>query len=156
VQFPNNMRILSIRENPDLKDIAIAYFQQSWQSVWPVIYEDAISHAIWANNNLPQWYLLEKGKEIIGCAGLITNDFISRGDLYPWFCGLYIEEKERGNRYSALLLDKAKSDAKKFGYSNLYLCTEHLGLYEKFGFEYIGQGYHPWQEASRVYGIELK
>ncbi|MEM6380166.1 MAG: GNAT family N-acetyltransferase [Bacteroidota bacterium] len=150
------MRIISIRENPNYRDIAIAYFQRNWKSVWPIIYEDAIAHAINAKNDLPQWYLLEKEAKIIGCAGLITNDFISRGDLYPWVCALYIEEKERGNAYSVLLLNKAKNDSRKFGFPNLYLSTQHIGLYEKFGFEYIGQGYHPWQEESRIYGIELK
>lgn len=150
------MKIISIRENPNYRDIAIEYFQQNWKSVWPIIYEDAISHALNAKNDLPQWYLLEKENKIIGCAGLITNDFISRGDLYPWVCALYIEEKERGNAYSSLLLEKAKIDSRKFGFNNLYLCTEHIGLYEKFGFEYIGQGYHPWHEESRIYGIKLE
>ena len=150
------MRILSIREHPNYRDIAIAYFKNSWKSVWPRIYEDSISHSINATNDLPQWYLLEKENEVIGCAGLITNDFISRGDLYPWVCSLYIAEKERGNAYSSLLLNKAKSDARKSGYQNLYLCTDHIGLYEKFGFEYLGQGYHPWQEESRIYGIALE
>ena len=131
------MRIISIREHPGYKDLAIDYFQQHWKSVWPIIYEDAISHAIDAKNDLPQWYLLEKEKKVIGCAGLITNDFISRGDLYPWLCALFIDEKERGNAYSSLLLDRAKSDSKKFG------------------FTYIGQGYHPWEEESRIYGIDL-
>lgn len=73
--------------------------------MWPIIYEDSISHSINAKNDLPQWYLLEKEDKIIGCAGLITNDFISRGDLYPWVCGVYIDEKERGNAYSSLLLN---------------------------------------------------
>lgn len=135
----NKMRILSVRENPARKDIAINYFQQSWNSVWPIIYEDAISHCIKAKNDLPQWYLLEKENEIIGCSGLLTNDFISRGDLYPWVCGLYIGEKHRGNAYGSFLLYKAKSDAKKIGYEYLYLCTEHIVYYEKYGFEYIGQ-----------------
>ena len=85
--------IISVRENPDYKDKAIAYFQQSWKSVLPIIYEDCITHSIDARNSLPQWYLLEKNGEIIGCAGLITNDFISRGDLYPWVCALFIDEK---------------------------------------------------------------
>ncbi len=75
------MRIISIRENPRYKDVAIKYFQQSWKSVWPIIYEDCINHCIDASNDLPQWYLLEKDDKIIGCAGLITNDFISRGDF---------------------------------------------------------------------------
>lgn len=149
------MRIISIRENPNYRDVAIKYFQQSWKSVRPVIYEDAITHCINARNGLPQWYLLETEGEIIGCAGLITNDFISRGDLYPWVCAVFIEEGHRGNAYGSLLLDKAKSDAKKSGYEFLYLCTKHIGYYEKYGFTYIGQGYHPWGEESRIYEIEL-
>ena len=131
------MRILSIREHPDYRDIAIGYFQQNWKSVWPIIYEDAISHAIDAKNDLPQWYLLEKENEVIGCAGLVTNDFISRGDLYPWVCALYIEENERGYAYISVLLNKAKNDFIKFGFRNLYLCFYYNGIYEIFGFKYF-------------------
>ena len=150
------MRIISIRENPSYKDIAIKYFQQCWKSVWPVIYEDCINHCVDARNDLPQWYLLEKESKIIGCAGLITNDFISRGDLYPWVCAIYIDEKHRGNHYGKILIDKAKNDTQKFGHEYLYLSTEHIGYYEKYGFEYIGQGYHPWEEESRIYQIALE
>ena len=107
------MNIISIRENPDYKDIAIKYFQQSWKSVLPIIYEDCIIHSIEARNSLPQWYLLEKDSKIIGCDGLITNDFISRGDLYPWVCAIFIDEKYRGNSYGSLLIEKATKDAKK-------------------------------------------
>lgn len=149
------MKIISVRENPDYKNKAIAYFQRSWKSVLPIIYEDCITHSIGARNSLPQWYLLEKNAEIIGCAGLITNDFISRGDLYPWVCALFIEEKHRGNAYGTLLIEKAKHDAKKSGFEYLYLCTEHIGYYEKYGFKYIGQGYHPWGEESRVYELDI-
>ena len=149
------MEIISIRENPSYKDIAINYFQQKWKSVWPVIYEDSINHSINATNDLPQWYLLKEGSEIIGCAGLITNDFISRMDLYPWVCAIFIEEKHRGNAYGSLLIDRAKIDAKKAGFDYLYLCTSHIGYYEKYNFKYIGQGYHPWGEDSRIYELEI-
>ena len=150
------MNIISVREQPEFVHKAIAYFQRSWKSVLPIIYEDCISHSIHAKNSLPQWYLLEKEGELIGCAGLITNDFISRGDLYPWVCAVFIEEKYRGNAYGSLLLEKAKIDSKKAGFNYLYLCTEHIGYYEKYGLTYIGQGYHPWGEESRIYELELE
>ncbi|MGB5498514.1 MAG: GNAT family N-acetyltransferase [Maribacter sp.] len=149
------MKIISIRESPEYKNIAIEFFQRNWKSVWPIIYEDCINHSIGAKNPLPQWYLLEQGVDIIGGAGLITNDFISRGDLYPWVCAVFIEEKHRGNAYGSFLIEKAKIDAKTAGFEYLYLCTEHIGYYEKYGFEYIGQGYHPWEEESRIYQLEL-
>ena len=149
------MKIISVRKNPEYKDEAIAYFQQSWPDVLPIIYEDCISHCINAKNALPQWYLLQNDDKIIGCAGLVTNDFISRGDLYPWINALFIDERYRGNEYGSLLIDHAKTDAKKAGFEYLYLCTEHIRYYEKYGFKYIGQGYHPWGGESRIYEIDL-
>lgn len=150
-----NEKIISIRENPDYKDKAILFLQNSWPEVSPIIYKDCIFHSIDAEQVLPQWYLLEKNNEIIGCAGLITNDFISRMDLYPWLCAMFISEKYRGNNYTSLLIKKAKNDTKSFGFKYLNLCTDHIGYYEKFGFKYIGQGYHPWEEESRIYQITL-
>ena len=135
------MKIISIRENPTYKDIAINYFQSKWPSVYPVLYEDSINHSIDSPNPLPQWYLLEKDNEM---------------DLYPWVCAVYIDENHRGHFYSTLLLEKAKEDTIKAGFSRLYLSTEHIGFYEKLGFKYIGQGYHPWEDESRIYEIEVK
>ena len=149
------MKLISLRQHPDFLERAIAYFQEKWPSVMPEIYDDSLRHSIDARNHLPQWYLLMDKNKIVGCAGLITNDFISRGDLYPWLCALFVDEEYRGQRLSTLLIDRAKADTKAFGYSHLYLSTEHIGLYEKIGFQFIGEGYHPWNESSRIYEIEV-
>lgn len=149
------MNIISVREQPQYAGRIIVYLQQCWSEVSPIIYDDCISHCIKTTNPLPQWYVLEKEGEFIGCAGLITNDFISRMDLYPWLCALFIDENHRGHNYAQMLIERTKEDARKFGFSNLYLCTNHVGYYEKFRFQYIGNGYHPWGEQSRIYAIEL-
>jgi len=150
------MKIISVRETPEHKDAAIEYISAAWPSVPRIIYENSISEAIYAASPLPQWYLLEKNGKPVGCAGLITNDFVSRMDLYPWVCALYIDKGERGNSYGRLLLDRAKEDCMKMGFENLYLTTEHRGLYEKYGYMYIGTGYHPWDEESHIYRLAVK
>lgn len=48
------------------------------------VYEDCITHSITTDSPFPIWNLMEDSGEIIGCAGLISNDFISRMDLWPW------------------------------------------------------------------------
>ena len=146
------MKIVSVRENPEYTDIAIHYFQSKWANDNSMmVYEDCIKHCVNAEAPLPQWYLLYHEETIVGCAGLITNDFISRMDLYPWVCALYIEEAHRGNHYGSLLLKRAVKDTKAAGFSHVYLCTDHIGFYERYGFEYIGMGYHPWGDHSRIY-----
>jgi GNAT superfamily N-acetyltransferase len=150
------LMIISVREQPQFAGVAISYFQSKWANEHTMmVYEDCIMHGIDTTSPLPQWYLLMDGDTIVGCAGLITNDFISRMDLYPWVCAVYIEEAYRGHAYGSLLLERAKTDAKQGGFTHLYLSTDHVGFYEKYGFEKIGMGYHPWGDQSQIYSTML-
>ncbi len=151
------MKVISVRENPENVCEFIKYFQNKWASEDSMaVYEDCIKNCISSKSPLPNWYLLKNDNEIIGCVGLITNDFISRMDLYPWLCALFIEEKYRGNNYGKLLIDRCVEDTKKMGFEALYLSTDHIGYYEHFGFQYMAEGFHPWGESSRIYMRVLK
>lgn len=150
------MKYVSIRENPAYAEKAICYFQEKWGSEETnLLYEDCITSCLTSPSKLPQWYLLLKDETIVGCAGLIPNDFISRMDLYPWLCGLYIEEEFRGNNYGEWLIEYVKTETKKLGFETLYLCTDHTSYYEKYQLDYVGVGYHPWGESSRIYQTKL-
>jgi len=150
------MEVVNVRENPQYEEKAISYFQDKWASDKSrSIYEDCISRSLMTESPLPIWYLLMDNEVIIGCVGLITNDFISCMDLWPWLCAMYIEVEYRGNAYGSLLISRLKQDAAKAGFTKVYLSTDHIGYYEKYGFEYLCTGYHPWGESSRVYECRL-
>lgn len=150
------MKIISVRREPAYLDMAIEYFQRQWASPETMmLYQDSITRCLAAANPLPQWYLLLDGETIVGCVGLITNDFISRMELYPWLCALYVDEHYRGQGCGVLLVNHVAKVTGELGFHRLHLCTDHVGYYERLGFNFDGLGYHPWGESSRVYSLDL-
>lgn len=144
------MKIIDVIHYPEFKEKIIEYFLSHWASdESKMVYVDAINNA--KIDKMNNWYALLDDDQIIGGVGLISNDFVSRMDLYPYLCALYINENYRGKNLGELLINKVKQDVLNMGYDYLYLLTDHDGYYEHFGFKHIGTGYHPWGETSKLY-----
>ena len=96
-------------------------------------------------------YLLTEGETLISFVTLSHRDCIEDEKLYPWLGFFYTFPGYRGHRYGGLLLDYATREAGKQGYPQVYLATDHLDLYEKYGFTYIENRMDVYGEDSRVY-----
>lgn len=152
----NNIEIISVREKPEYMLRAVEYISGSWPEVPGAVYRDCIEESLYTSSPMPQWYLLEREREIIGCCGMVTNDFNSRMDLWPWVCALYVSEPFRGNSYGKLLIEKCAEDARRLGFRDLYLTTDLVGYYEKYGFSYLGEAIDPGGARLNMYGINFK
>jgi len=147
----DDIKIIGVRDNPEYLERAADYFHSKW-GVPRVIYYDSISMSLDTPSPLPRWYLMLKGDEIIGSYGLIVNDFISRQDLWPWLAALYIKKSERGKELGSYLLEHARKEASKLGFPIVYLSTNHVGYYEKYGWKFIAQAYDVDGGDTRIYG----
>ncbi|MBC2581675.1 GNAT family N-acetyltransferase [Clostridium sp. DJ247] len=150
------MRIISVRQEPNYKEIAAKYIHSKWGNETNYqLYEDSIFGCVNTKEPVPYWYLLEIDNQIVGCTGLIDHDFINRIDLSPWLCSLYIEKEHRGKALGSLLIEQVKKDAGLEGFESIYLCTELNEFYEKYGFKYIGEGFYPDGQPSKIYEVKL-
>ena len=77
------------------------------------------------------------GDKIVGGLGVIENDFHDRKDLKPNVCAVYTEEAYRKQGIAGQLLNMVVEDMRSKGISPLYLVTDHIGFYERYGWEFF-------------------
>jgi len=87
---------------------------------------------------LPQTFGLFLGEELIGVYMLMQEDLFVRPDLYPWLANVYITPEHRGKGYGKIMMESIRDNARKsLDYDDVFLFTNHVGLYEKYGWEFM-------------------
>lgn len=100
-------------------------------------------------------YLLTDGGTLVSFLTLARRDCIDDASFTPWIGFVYTAPAYRGHRYVGRLLDHAVEAAAAHGVKRVYVCTDHIGLYEKYGFTYMENRVSIYGEDSRVYLREV-
>lgn len=74
---------------------------------------------------------------MLGFISLFKYDGEERKDLTPWYATMYVKQEYRNKGYSKILNKVILSEAKKLGYKKVYLKTNLINYYEKFGAKFI-------------------
>ncbi len=146
----SNYKYITLKEIPEIKDRAAEWFHSKW-GVPKEAYLECME-AFLNNETKNGWYLCMDAEKIIGGMGVIDNDFHDRKDLAPNVCAVYTEEEYRCRGIAGKLLNMVVEDMKKKGVSPIYLVTDHIGFYEKYGWKFycMAQG-DGEPEMTRLY-----
>ncbi len=126
---------ITLRDDPSLKDRAAEWFHSKW-GVAKEAYLECMESYLKKETEYG-WYLCMDGDQIIGGTGVIENDFHERKDLCPNVCAVYTEEEYRCKGIAGHLLDMTVNDLKAKGITPVYLVTDHIGFYEKYGWQFL-------------------
>ena len=72
-------------------------------------------------------------------------------NLTPWYAPMYVKKEYRNKGYSKILNDAILNEAKKKGFDRIYLKSNLVNYYEKFGAKYI----KTLSNKEKLYYIDL-
>ena len=77
--------------------------------------------------------------KLFGMYQFTYEDLFVRPDIYPWLANVYVDEEYRCSGVCRRMLESVKQNAKQnTEFNELWLYTKHIDLYDKFGWEYVG------------------
>ena len=95
--------------------------------------------------------ILVENNELLGFISIFPYDSKEEINLTPWYATMYVKKEFRGKGYSKLLNDAILKEAKKREIKTLYLKTELINYYEKFGAIFIKE----LSNGENLYKIDI-
>lgn len=106
------------------------------------------------NDEFSDWERVFVALETDVIAGFcaLTKTSAVFGDTYTPYIGfVFVDESYRGNRISEHLCIAAIEYAKTVGFDKVYLYSDHVNLYEKYGFVKVDAKEAPWGARQSIY-----
>lgn len=95
--------------------------------------------------------MLVNEDELISFCTYAEKDDIQPTTLTPWIGFVYTFPEYRGHRYMGKLFLEIEKLAKADNIHDIFISTNHVGLYEKYGYEFYQIMNDMEGEPSRVY-----
>lgn len=128
------LEYIALRDMPELKEAAANWLHGRW-GVPKEVYLECMDAYLSGKTEYGWYFCLDEGL-IVGGVGVVGNDFHDRKDLSPNICAVYTEEAYRKQGIAGRLLNMAVDDLRSKGISPVYLVTDHIGFYERYGWEF--------------------
>ncbi len=130
------MEIQLIKQGHPFWEKTFRYAMNCPWKAGPVLAEKMI------NNDFQDWervIVATEEEEIVAYCTISERDELPEQYDYTPFIGfVFVDEKYRGKRISERIIDQATEYAKGLGYRQLFIMSGERGLYEKYGFDKIG------------------
>ncbi|WP_297115755.1 GNAT family N-acetyltransferase [Enterobacter sp. ECC-175] len=117
-------------------------------------FQSIVEHSL-TPDALPLTFIAVEGERLLGTVGLWRCDLIARQDLYPWLASLYVDESARGQGLAGRLQQHVQAYARQAGYAELHLWSACRDFYERYGWQYIGDGLEYPDKTVHLYRYSL-
>ena len=118
------------------------------QYLHELLQSDSLKELVGENTRV---LLLTEGDTLISFCTLAEKDDIQPTDLTPWIGFVYTFPAYRGQGYAEKLMSHAEALAREDGAASVHVSTNHMGLYERYGYTFFGTMKDVGGEDSRVY-----
>ncbi len=145
-----DFKIIPLSERPEFAETCAVWCHGEWshisgldtQEKWVSRFQERVDNI----DELPLTWLSLKGKKLVGTASLIEyedKDFYG-DELKPWLVGVFTDADYRNNGIASGLLTHINSEARRIGFSKIYLTTtDAQELYLKNGWHTLKTCQHP-------------
>lgn len=116
--------------------------------LYELLSENKFKDAVGENSTV---LMLTDGEKLVSFCTYAEKDDIQPTDLGPWMGFVYTFPEYRGNRCVGELFSEIERIAKADNVHDVFISTNHTGLYEKYGCEFYRVMNDMNGEPSRVY-----
>ncbi|KFC06180.1 putative GNAT family acetyltransferase [Trabulsiella guamensis ATCC 49490] len=149
------MKIQPLYDAPHFAEQVTDWLWQAFGDPLPREFFASIIRHSQTPDALPLTFIATDGDTLLGTVGLWRCDLISRQDLWPWMAALYVAETARGAGLAGKLQRYVIDYAREKGYVQLHLYSACRDFYERFGWQYLGDGLDYPATAVHLYRYDL-
>lgn len=93
--------------------------------------------------------------KLVGFCTFMKTDYYPENRYSPWISCIFVDEEYRSCRISEKMIETVIAYAKEQGFSKVYIPSDIIGLYEKYGFKKIDELQNYSGDIDNIFAKEI-